>query len=673
MAAQTSKTRNSTLDQLCINTIRFLAADAVEHAGSGHPGMPMGMAPVAYVLWDRVLKFNPANPSWPDRDRFILSNGHGSMLLYSLLHLTGYDVSMDDLKGYRQWGSITPGHPEWRLTPGVETTTGPLGQGFSNGVGMAIAERMLAHRYNRPGYDLVNHYTYAACSDGDLEEGVASEAASLAGALGLGKLIYLYDDNGISIDGDVSVTFKEDVGARFRAYGWHVAGPIDGLDLEAIESSIREGQQETERPTLILVRTTIGYGAPTMAGTAGAHGKALGADEVQGAREALGWTYGPFEVPDEVRSHMQVALDRGAEAQGKWDSLREAYRREHPEQAAAFERDLAGGLPDGWGEALDAVHGELQKPMATRVASSQAINAASKAVYAMTGGSADLASSNNSAMDERGLFQSDNPGGANIAFGIREHGMGSVANGIAVHGGFIPYTATFLIFSDYMRAPMRLAALSGYPTIFLFTHDSVALGGDGPTHQPISQLMSLRLIPNLNVIRPADPHETVEAWRMALARRDGPTALVLTRQGVPLLDAGVTTGLAKGAYILRDSGKRPDILLIATGSEVHPTLEAAKLLESEGTATRVVSMPSWELFEAQPASYREEVLPTKVRRRLAVEAGAGIGWGKYVGLEGDVVCMEGFGMSAPGDEAYTKFGFSAENIASKARKLTKGE
>lgn len=639
LTTQSATPASADLDQQAINAIRFLAIDAVQNASSGHPGAPMGLAPVAYTLWDRLLKHNPADPSWPDRDRFILSAGHASMLLYSLLHLTGYDLPLEQLKQFRQWESLTPGHPEWGLTPGVEVTTGPLGQGFANGVGMAIAERVLARRYNRPGLEIVNHFTYAICSDGDLEEGVASEAASFAGALGLGKIVYLYDDNGISIEGDVSITFREDVGARFRAYGWHVVGPVDGLDTEALEAAIRAGQAEESRPTLVIVNTTIAHGSPNKAGSASAHGEPLGEEEVRLTRESLGWEHDPFVVPGNVLDHMRLALERGKSAQADW--------------AARME------------------------PVATRAASGKALNAAASIAYTITGGSADLSGSNSSFMDGRGLFQADSPGGApddfsdgaNVPFGVREHSMGAVANGMAVHGGLTPYTATFLIFSDYMRPAVRLAALSGYPTIFVYTHDSIALGEDGPTHQPISQLMALRLIPNLNVIRPADAHETAEAWRAALARRDGPTAIVLTRQSLPLLDAGRSRQLARGAYPVFESGGEPEIALLATGSEVHPAIEAGRLLAEDGVAVRVISMPSWELFDAQPDDYRNSVLPPGLRLRLSIEAGAAIGWERYVGLDGDAVGMAGYGASAPGPVAYEKFGFSVEEIAGRARAL----
>jgi transketolase len=632
----------------------------------------MGAAPAAFALWDRVLKHNPRDPRWPDRDRFVLSAGHASMLLYSLLHLTGYDVSIDDIKGFRQWSSITPGHPEYRLTPGVETTTGPLGQGFANGVGMALAERMLAARYNRPGLEIVDHFTYGLVSDGDLQEGIASEAASLAGTLKLGKLIYLYDDNEISIDGDTSLTFTEDVGARFRAYDWQVIGPVDGLEVDAVERAIREGQAEQSRPTLIIVRTTIGYGSPNKAGKASAHGEALGAPEVELARKALGWQYPAFEVPGDVREHMGAAISRGAQAQARWQRLLETYRREHPADAGQLERDLAGRLPEGWDHVLDKVHATFDKPVATRAASGRSIAAAAEVVPALTGGSADLAESTQTFVKGRPVLSASNYLGRNIHFGVREHAMGGICNGLALHGGLIPYCGWFLIFYDSMIASVRVAALGRYPVIFVYTHDSIGLGEDGPTHQPIAELMALRAIPDLVVIRPADAHETVEAWRVALERRDGPTALVLTRQALPLIDsAGAWRNVRRGAYTVLDPGGTPEVILIATGSEVNVAIAAGRQLQAEGIAARVVSMPSWELFEAQPAEYRESVLPNAVRKRVAVEAGTPLGWERYVGLDGAIIGMTRFGASAPGATNMQKFGFTVENVLEKARRLVR--
>jgi transketolase len=665
-------TADPALDQRCINALRFLAVDAVQKANSGHPGAPMGAAPMAYALWDRVLKHNPADPRWPDRDRFVLSAGHASMLLYGLLHLTGYPVSIDDIKGFRQWGSITPGHPEYGRTPGVETTTGPLGQGFANGVGMALAERMLAARYNRPGLEIIDHFTYGIVSDGDLQEGIASEAASFAGAMKLGRLIYLYDDNRISIDGDTSLTFTEDVGARFRAYGWQVLGPIDGLDVDGVERALREGQADRSRPTLVIVRTTIGYGSPNKAGKASAHGEALGAGEVELARKQLGWEYPPFEVPGDVLEHMRGALSRGAESQARWERLRTAYAEAFPGDAAELARDLSADLPDGWNDALDRVHASFDRPVATRAASGRAIAAAAAVIPALTGGSADLSESTQTHVKGRPVLSASNYAGRNIHFGVREHAMGGISNGMALHGGLVPYCGTFLIFSDYMRASVRLAALGRYPVVFVYTHDSVGLGEDGPTHQPISQLMGLRAIPDLVVIRPADAHETVEAWRVALERRSGPTALALTRQALPLLDAAeARRGLRRGAYVVLDAARGPDVIVIATGSEVSVALEAGRKLQAEGVDARVVSMPSWELFEAQPPEYRETVLPNAIRKRVAIEAGTTFGWERYVGLDGAVIGMTGFGASAPGATNMQKFGFTADNVFQHAVRLAR--
>jgi len=657
-----------------INAIRFLSADAVQKAKSGHPGAPMGLAPAAYLLWDRFLKHSPLDPQWPDRDRFVLSAGHASMLLYSLLHLTGYDLSLEEIKNFRQWGSKTPGHPEVGLTPGVEATTGPLGQGFANGVGMAIAERILADTYNRPGHEVVNHHTYAVVSDGDLMEGVASEAASLAGTLQLGKIVYLYDDNKISIDGPTDLTFRESVPDRFRAYGWHVAGPVDGNDLPAIEAAVRAGRDETKRPSLVVVRTTIGYGAPKKAGTSGAHGAPLGDDEVAGARAQLGWQHGPFDVPQDVVEHTRKAVERGRKAESEWKARFEAYRAAHPELAAALERDLRGDPPEGWEQALDAVVPTFTTPVATRAASGKALTAIAGKVPALIGGSADLAESNNTSVAGRGNFSPERPEGRTLNFGVREHAMGAVCNGMALHGGFVPYGGTFLIFSDYMRAALRVGAMSHLHTVWVFTHDSIGLGEDGPTHQPISQLMGLRLIPNMTVIRPADAEETVEAWRIAMKRKHGPVALVLTRQALPPLksiggQAAARTGVEKGAYVVRGSGGKPDVILMGTGSEVQLALGAALALEKEGVKARVVSMPSWELFDAQSAEYREEVLPRSVRVRVAVEAGTQIGWERYTGLDGEAVGLARFGASAPGGVAMAKLGFTVENVVAAAKRV----
>ena len=659
-----------------INAIRFLSVDAVQKAASGHPGAPMGAAPVAYVLWTRFLRHNPSNPNWANRDRFLLSAGHASMLLYSLLHLTGYDVPLDELKQFRQWGSITPGHPEHGLTPGVEATTGPLGQGFANGVGMAIAERLLASSYNRPGHDLIDHRTFALCSDGDLMEGIASEAASLAGTLELGKIAYLYDDNEISIEGETDLAFRESVPERFDSYGWHVVGPVDGNDLDALEQAIGEGVNETGKPSLVVVKTVIGYGSPNKAGTASAHGEPLGEDEVAGAREALGWDYPPFEVPGDVTEFMATALKRGASLESAWEDSLSEYESDFPDLAAALRRDLAGELPDGWDSGLDELIGSHDESVATRAVSGKSLAAITASVPSLVGGSADLAPSNNSTVAGRGDFSPENPDGRTLHFGVREHAMGAIANGIALHRGFVPYAASFLIFSDYMRASIRLGALSHCRVIWVYTHDSVGVGEDGPTHEPISQLMGLRMIPNLTVLRPADGDETVEAWRTAMNIRNGPVALILTRQALPQLpDVGATVpakdNFARGAYVVRDSDSTPDLIIIGTGSEVQHALVGARMLEQDGVAVRVVSMPSWELFESQPEAYRESVLPSSVRARVAIEAGGKIGWERYTGLDGAIIGMDGYGASAPGGTNMKEFGFTAENVVETGRRLLK--
>jgi len=660
------------LEQRCINTIRMLAADAVQKAKSGHPGMPMGAAGMAYVLWTRFLKHNPANPTWPNRDRFLLSAGHGSMLLYALLHLTGYNLAMEDLQQFRQWGSRTPGHPEYGHTAGVETTTGPLGQGFANGVGMAIAERWLAARFNRPDHSLVDHFTYAIVSDGDLMEGVASEAASLAGHLKLGKLIYLYDDNKISIDGSTELAFTEDVGRRFEAYGWHVERVADGNDLGAVDAALRAARAEVSRPSLVICRTHIGFGSPNKQDTNKAHGEPLGDDEVKLTKQKLGWPEAPaFLVPEDVRQEFRRALERGKAWEAEWQERLKAYAAAFPTEAARWERFTSGELPDGWDAGLPA-YGAKDPAIATRAASGKVIQAVYAKIENLVGGSADLAPSNNTYVPEGGEFQAGTPGGRNFRFGVREHAMGAIANGMALHGGLRPYVATFLIFSDYMRPAVRLAALMGAPVIYVFTHDSIGLGEDGPTHQPVEHLMALRAIPGLRVIRPADAVETAVAWRTALTHR-GPTCLILTRQNLPILDrAGERPGAGaeRGAYVLAEARTgKPEMILIATGSEVAVAVGAQKLLEGKGVATRVVSMPSWELFDAQPQAYRETVLPSAVTARLAVEAGSALGWFKYVGLGGDVVGMTRFGASAPAKVLFEQFGFTPENVADRALKL----
>jgi transketolase len=663
----------ATLDQLCINTIRMLAVDAVEKAKSGHPGMPMGTAPMAYILWTRFLRHHPANPQWPDRDRFVLSAGHGSMLLYSLLHLTGYDLALDELKQFRQWGSRTPGHPEYGHTPGVETTTGPLGQGFANGVGMAMAEAFLAERFNRPGHTIVDHYTYAIVSDGDLMEGVASEVASLAGHLQLGKLIYLYDDNGISIDGSTDQTFTENVGKRFEGYGWHVQEIADGNDLPAIEAALKAAQAESMQPSLIIVHTHIAYGSPGKQDTAEAHGAPLGAEEVKRTKEFFGWPQEPtFYLPDEALAHFRRALERGQSWDAEWQTRFATYASAYPDLAAEWQRVLRHELPPEW-EASVPTFKASDGAMATRVASGRILNAVAPKIPNLIGGSADLAASNNTLLRGGGEFSPQNRAGRNLYFGVREHGMGGVLNGLAVHGGVIPYGATFLIFSDYMRPAIRLAALSGLQVIYVFTHDSIGLGEDGPTHQPIEHLAALRAMPQLTVIRPADANETAVAWRVALTHRHGPVALILTRQNLPVFDRtrmAAADGVERGGYILLEvEGNTPDIVLIASGSEVALAVEARTQLAQQNIQARVVSMPSWELFEQQSQAYRDEVLPPSVRKRLAIEAGVPQGWRDYVGPEGDIVGLTRFGASAPGSVVMEKLGFSVANVMARALAL----
>jgi transketolase len=664
---------DSSLDELCINTIRFLSVDAIEKAKSGHPGTPMGAAVLGFVLWDRFLKHNPRNPLWPDRDRFILSPGHASSLLYALLHLTGYDLSLEDIRRFRQWGSRTPGHPEYRLTPGVEMTTGPLGQGFASGVGMAVAERRLADRYNRPGYEIINHYTWALVSDGDLQEGVASEAASLAGAWKLGKLIYLYDSNGVQQDGFTSASFREDVAQIFRAYGWDVIGPIDGLKTDEIEDSLRIAQSTGDKPHLIICRTVIGYGSPQKAGTHAAHAEPLGSEEVRLTKLNLKWEYPePFTVPPAAFSHFQEAIARGSDQEQKWRQKLEAYRLAYPQEALQMEAELNGSLPEGWDSSLDNLFIDPGKSMSTRDASGMVLNAIADKVTNLMGGAADLAVSTRAVLKNTGDFDYVSYTGRNLHFGLREHAMGAISNGMSLHGGIIPFAATFLIFSDYMRPPMRLAALMQTQVIYVFTHDSIFLGEDGPTHQPVEQLMNLRLIPGLVSLRPADAAETLEAWRIALRRRNGPTALVLTRQSLPVLDRRAlapASGVQRGGYILWESGKAPQVLLIATGSEVHLALEAGQILAGRGVGVRVVSLPSWELFEAQPEIYRREVLPPELRARVSIEAGTSVGWERYVGLDGVAVGVSHFGVSAPGQEIYEKFGYTSENVVEQTLKL----
>ncbi len=662
-----------TLDQLCINTIRFLSVDAVQKANSGHPGAPMGMAPMAFVLWDRFLKHNPADPKWPNRDRFILSAGHASAMLYSLLHLTGYKVSLDDIKNFRQWGSITPGHPEYGLTPGVETTSGPLGQGFANGVGMAIAGKSLAEHYNLAGFKVIDHYIYAIVSDGDLEEGVTAEAASLAGTLKLGKLIYLYDDNDISIEGNTDIAFTENVKQRFEAYGWHVTKPINGLILNEISAAIKEAQLETKRPSLIICKTIIGYGSPHKANTGGVHGEPLGEEEVRLSKENLKWPYSePFTIPEEVREHFRKAIQRGQQQQAEWEASMADYRKKYPREAYQFEQDISGELPIGWDSDLAGLFTSPEKPIATREASGQVLNAIAPKVHALMGGSADLAPSNKSIMKDRGDFGANDYTGHNMHFGIREHAMGAICSGMALHGGVIPYAATFLAFYDYMRPPVRLAAMMGIRVIYLFTHDSIGVGEDGPTHQPIEHILGLRSVPNLVTLRPADATETVEAWKIALQRVKGPTALVLSRQGVPVLDRSnlaAADGVQRGGYVLWESSPSPEVIIIATGSEVHIALQATQRLEGNGIKSRVISMPSWELFENQSKEYRNKVLPPHIRARVSIEAGTPLGWERYAGIDGIIIGVPRFGASAPMKVIYEKLGLTAQQVIDAAMKL----
>jgi transketolase len=654
----------SDLQTRSINALRFLSADGVQKANSGHPGLPMGGAAMAYTVWTRHLRHNPRNPKWAGRDRFILSGGHGSMLLYSLLHLTGYDLPLDELKNFRQWESLTPGHPEYGLTPGVEVTTGPLGQGFANGVGMAIAASHLAATFNQRGHEIIDPFIYAIVTDGDLMEGVTSEAASLAGHLSLGRLIYLYDDNHISIDGSTSLAFTEDRAARFRAYGWQVLQVDDGNDVEVIDKMIQEAKTDP-RPTIIMCHTTIGFGAPNKQGTSKAHGEPLGDEELNAAKDNLGWPKEPrFFIPDDVLGFYRKAVDRGRELEYDWKMRFDAYKRIHPALGADLQRRLNSELPTNWESALPIFPVDA-KGMGTRVASGKTINAIAATLPELIGGSADLAPSNNTKIDGTPDFQKDSYQGRNFHFGVREHAMGSIVNGMSVFGGVIPYGATFLIFSDYMRPAIRLAALSHYPSIFIFTHDSVGLGEDGPTHQPIEQLTSLRIIPNLVVIRPADANETAQAWLVAIERRNGPTVLALTRQNVPTFEPSNHPTVEKGAYVLKDFGN-PEMILMASGSEVGLILEAAKKLADEGKGVRVVSFPSWELFEKQDEAYRESVLPKNIQKRLAVEAGLGIGWERYAQ---SVISIERYGASAPGKVIFQKLGFTVENVVAKAKEL----
>jgi len=680
-------TGQADLDTLCINTIRFLSADGVQKANSGHPGLPMGAAPMAYVLWTKYLKHNPANPGWADRDRFVLSAGHGSMLLYSLLHLTGYDLPMEQLQRFRQWGSRTPGHPESHETKGVEATTGPLGQGISNAVGLAIAEAHLAARFNRPGHEIIDHQTRVIASDGDLMEGVASEACSLAGHLALSKLTVLYDDNHICLAGSTSLSFSEDVARRFEGYGWHVRHVADGLDLQAIDAALAEADAETTRPSLILVRNTIGYGAPDVQGTYKAHGSPLGDKELAAAKKNLGWPTEPsFLVPPEAQQHFREALSRGADAEKAWQTRWQAYRAAFPELAAELQRRLDGTLPRDWESALPVFEASASG-MATRNASEEVMQKLAGAVPELVGGSADLNNSTLTWLKGEGDFEPAGstpegaqgqvggvwgPAGRNLHFGIREHAMGAAVNGLALHGGFVPYGSTFLVFSDYMRGSIRLSAISRLGTVWVFTHDSIGVGEDGPTHQPVEHYAALRAIPELLFFRPGDANETAWAWRTAIANRHRPSVLALTRQKIPTLDrtkfAG-PEGLARGAYVLNPEVERPDLILLSSGSEVSLIVDAAAQLAADGVKVRLVSMPCWELFEEQDPSYRNAVLPPSVRKRLAVEAGVTLGWERWTGLDGATLTLDRFGASAPGPTVMKELGFTVENVVARARAL----
>ncbi|HZE60514.1 MAG TPA: transketolase [Burkholderiales bacterium] len=672
-AALGSASSTAALDTLCINTLRFLSVDAVQKANSGHPGLPLGAAAMAYVLWTRFLKHHPANPRWPDRDRFVLSAGHGSMLLYSLLHLTGYALSLGQIEQFRQWESITPGHPERGVTPGVEVTTGPLGQGFGNAVGMAMAEAHLAARYNRPGFSIIDHYTYALVSDGDLMEGVASEAASLAGHLRLGKLICLYDNNHVTLSAGTSITFTEDRARRFDAYGWHTQSVEDGNDFAAIEQALRAARDEAARPSLILVRTHLGYGSPHKQDTFEAHGSPLGAEEVRATKENLGWpVQPPFYIPEQALQHFRLAVERGARAEAEWNARFAAYTKAFPEPARELQQAMRAELPAGWNADIPVFPADA-KGMAARIAGGKVMNAIAHRLPALIGGSADLDPSTHTALLGMGDFEPSRYGGRNLHFGVREHGMGAILNGLAAHGGSIPFGATFLVFSDYMRPSIRLAALMGLQVIYVFTHDSIALGEDGSTHQPVEHLAALRAIPRLVVIRPADANETAAAWRVALETRGRPVALVLSRQNLPTLDRGALApaeGLRRGAYVLADAANgEPNVILIASGAEVALMVAARQKLLEKQIQARIVSMPSWELFDVQPQEYRDSVLPPRMTARLAVEAGTSQGWHRYTGERGDVLAVDRFGASAPGEVLMREYGFTAENVCARVLAL----
>lgn len=655
------------VELLTVNTIRILSAEAVQKANSGHPGLPMGAAPMAYTLWARNLKHNPANPGWDDRDRFILSAGHGSMLIYSLLHLFGYGLTIDDLKNFRQLDSLTPGHPEYGHTKGVEITTGPLGQGLANAVGMAMAEAYLANRFNRPGYPVVDHYTYVLSGDGCMMEGVASEAASLAGTLGLGKLIVLYDSNSITIEGSTDIAFREDVRKRFEAYGWHTLKVEDGTSIDDIDAAIKAAKAVKDKPSLIEIKTQIGYGSPKQ-GMASAHGEPLGAENVLETKKTLGWDYTEeFHVPDEVKAYMEQIRANGMKAENEWNKMMEAYKKEYPELAAEWEawkeKDYSGTLLDD-----EDFWSYDSKANATRNSSGEVLNKLAARIPNLIGGSADLAPSNKSYMKNRGDFSREDRSGSNLHFGVREHAMAAIANGIAAHGRLAPYVATFFVFCDYMKPSMRLSALMKLPVTYILTHDSIGVGEDGPTHQPVEHLAALRSIPNFIVFRPCDAKETAAGWYTAMSRKNTPTALILTRQNLPQLEMTGKDAL-KGAYVILDSGKKPEIILMASGSEVHLVYEAGKQLLERGIAVRVVSMPSWELFEEQDEAYKESVFPPDVVKRLAVEAGASFGWHKYTGLQGEIISIDHFGESAPAGLLFKRYGFTVENVLEKALKL----
>ena len=676
------------LDQLCVNTIRALAIDTVQKANSGHPGLPLGASPMTYVLWTRHMQHNPKNPAWFNRDRFVLSAGHGSALLYSMLHLTGYDVPMDQLKQFRQWGSITPGHPEYGDTPGVEITTGPLGQGVANAVGMAIAEANLGARFNRPDYDIIDHYTYCIAGDGDLMEGVASEAASLAGHLGLGKLICLYDDNYITLSSSTQLAFTEDRKKRFEAYGWHTLEVADGNDLAAIDKAITTAKQVTDKPTLVLVRTTIGFGSPHKQNTFEAHGSPLGPEEVELTKQNLGFPIEPtFDVPKDAGEHLLEVVKAGHEHEQAWNKAFKAYEQAHPDVAKDFSDLISGKLPSKWNETVPVFPAD-EKGIASRVAGGKVIQSLSVGLPGLIGGSADLNPSTKTEMVDFGNFQSPttdngdkqgeldggwNFAGRNIFFGVREHAMGAIANAIATYPGMIPYTATFMTFSDYMRPAMRLAALMKLRAVFVFTHDSVALGEDGPTHQPVEQLASLRAIPGLIVIRPCDANETAMAWESAVETMHQPTTIVLSRQNLPTLDRtkyASADNLKRGAYVLADAANgKPDMILMASGSEVGLIVEAQQALAKDNIQVRIVSMPSWELFEKQPQQYQDSVLPPELTKRLAVEAGISQGWWRFLGSDGDMISIEHFGASAPGGKVMSEFGFTVDNVCQQAKKV----